>query len=462
MKDRFAHGTKNDINALASLVGKILPTFYPHLSFQEDGCDIINLPGGYCVISGDGSGVNQEGINHVAIEFKCPMPGKKYTTETYYKLPVYYVLQVLSQMVAKNAGEFANLCYTQESSTLLVGEFNKVRWDKTKCMLDYYFSSSQKRPTRKPKWSNEMFPCLRDFAESARFVCEVPSLRGIACSCPKEAVKGAAEIRNYHGEPRRNSTVASLTTSMESFAIEVLRAKDALKEAYDQVRRQAKEILLTMISDLDRMPRAILSVLPHAVPMMYHMAGYSLKINSVRSIMKEALGHVKSADLVRCIAFDGQFAELSVQNQDRPLTVCRLAKQIWDLSKSKKKNEQLKWLFDQVHVERSLNLNDTFCINKQENQGLIVGARTVYKHVITPHKAIVQLMNRGTASIGREENCTMENDVGWKIIFYSLCQKKLLISWMMNLLPLFAQLMQQFNVKWRITNKKTMMLMKQP
>ena len=72
----------------------------------------------------------------------------------------------------------------------------------------------------------------------------------------------------------------------------------------------------------------------------------------------------------------------------------------------------MKWLFDQVHVERSLNLNDTFCINKQENQGLIVGARTVYKHVITPHTAIIQLLNRGTASVGREENRITENDVG--------------------------------------------------
>ena len=138
--------------------------FNLHLSIQEDGCDIINLPGVYCVGSGDGSGVNQKGINHVAFEFKFPMPGKKYTTETYYKLPVYYVLQVLSQMVAKNAGEFANLCYIQESSTLLVGESNKVLWDKLKCILDDYSSSSQKQPTRKPKWSNEMLPCLRDFA----------------------------------------------------------------------------------------------------------------------------------------------------------------------------------------------------------------------------------------------------------------------------------------------------------
>ena len=257
-----------------------------------------------------------------------------------------------------------------------------------------------------------MLPCLRDFGESARFVCEVPSLHGIACSCSKEAVKGAAEIRNHQGRPQRNSTVASLTTSIESFAIEILRSKDALKEAHDQLRRPAKEILLTMISDLDRMPRTIASALPHAVPIMYHMAGCSLKMNSVRCIMKEAVSACEERGLgVRCIAFDGQFAELSVQNQDRPLSVCGLAKQIWDLSKSKKKKEQLKWLFDQVHVERSLDLNDTFYINKQENQGLIGGARTVYKHVLTPHTVIVQLMNRGTASVGREENCIMENDV---------------------------------------------------
>ena len=78
LQSRFDYGTKNEVNAVTTIVGKILPVFFPGLMFYEDGCSILTLDHGYSVISGDGSGVKSTGEAAVAFEIKCPMPNKKY------------------------------------------------------------------------------------------------------------------------------------------------------------------------------------------------------------------------------------------------------------------------------------------------------------------------------------------------------------------------------------------------
>ena len=55
----------------------------------------------YAVFSGEGTLVRGNGDNLVAVEFKCPMPNKQYTTDTYCKLPYYYTALVLRQMAVK-------------------------------------------------------------------------------------------------------------------------------------------------------------------------------------------------------------------------------------------------------------------------------------------------------------------------------------------------------------------------
>jgi hypothetical protein len=51
----FEYGTAQEINAVATLVGKVIPVYYPSLVFREDGCNIVDLNHSFAVISGDGS-----------------------------------------------------------------------------------------------------------------------------------------------------------------------------------------------------------------------------------------------------------------------------------------------------------------------------------------------------------------------------------------------------------------------
>ena len=101
------------------------------------------------VISGDGTGRNSTDENVVAFEFKCPAPNKTFSTDLYYQPPIYYTIQLLSQMAAKNWPEYANVCYGKDSTALLVGRFDEVLWDKLLGVMNTY-SLCEKRPTKKP------------------------------------------------------------------------------------------------------------------------------------------------------------------------------------------------------------------------------------------------------------------------------------------------------------------------
>jgi hypothetical protein len=56
LEQRMEHGVKNEINAVATIVAKVLPVFFPELVFYEEGCyklvhdtiPIIVSPDGSC------------------------------------------------------------------------------------------------------------------------------------------------------------------------------------------------------------------------------------------------------------------------------------------------------------------------------------------------------------------------------------------------------------------------------
>lgn len=109
----FDYGISQEI--LGTLLGKILPVYFPQLLFEEDGCEVIPLGGdSKAVISGDRTGVDKQECYKVAFEFKCLFPGKKYATGVHYSLPIYYTTQVLSQMAAKGCSEVACISFTPE------------------------------------------------------------------------------------------------------------------------------------------------------------------------------------------------------------------------------------------------------------------------------------------------------------------------------------------------------------
>ena len=102
----FDHGTVNGVNAVATFVSTVLPSFCPEGRFYEEGCYIEEKDGKLVlVVSQDGSICHCNDLSNVlfGVEIKCPMPGKTHTTSVHYTIPRYYIPQILIEMNALKA-----------------------------------------------------------------------------------------------------------------------------------------------------------------------------------------------------------------------------------------------------------------------------------------------------------------------------------------------------------------------
>ena len=331
------HGITNEINAVATLVSKVMPVYYPGIKYREDGCLMVPMGLSYGIVSGDGSGVTSDGDMKIAFELKCPVPGKLFTPDVYYALPVRYSTQILSQMAAKHCNLYCNLCYTSQSSTIFAGEFREDMWMELTQRVDELYGTQSKRPTRKHPLLETMKQNVSHLASEAKFVAEVPSVTGVACQC-------SVQRPDEYGF---NDHISSFKCSdppmaVSSWAQSAMRASELIQECYGYLRKPAKEILVTMVSDLERVCAPNKDT-PYAVPMQYYMPGYSLKMPSVRKIINEAVRACEADGLhVRVVAFDGQFTEIAVEDDDEtPLTICRLQKKFWQEVVKLPKNLQI-------------------------------------------------------------------------------------------------------------------------
>ena len=89
VNEAMEHGILNEINAVGVLVGKMLPVFLPQTTYIEEGCHVLKHNNQiFMVVSPDGRLQNSTSEqNELAIELKCPLPGKKFTTDVHYDIP---------------------------------------------------------------------------------------------------------------------------------------------------------------------------------------------------------------------------------------------------------------------------------------------------------------------------------------------------------------------------------------
>ena len=409
------HGIVNEINAVATLVAKVIPVYYPHLKYREDGCILIPMENSYMVVSGDGSGIDDAGENIIAFELKCPVPNKPYTPDVYYTFPVRYTTQVLSQMASKKCDLFCNLCYTSQSSTLFCGHFNSDLWDSVVKLLTDLYTTQSKRPTRKSPHTKPLKSELSVMANEIKFITELLSVIGRHCSCSQNHL----ERPGYHGHKARDTDQHVNVSKCDLWAQYTLEASELIQECYNLLRKPAKEILVTMMSDLDRITYPG-DDHPHAVPIQYYMAGYSLKMTSVRQIIKEAVTECAKEGLnVKAVAFDGQFLEISVEDENhRPLTLCRLQKQVWqEIVKVPKSN--------QINVFAGMNYSGPICsysdvthrynVQTTDTNGLIISSKESYPKLLVP-RHFSDIVEQKTKTKSYEVNDESNNDFIFKFI----------------------------------------------
>ncbi|VDI03707.1 Hypothetical predicted protein [Mytilus galloprovincialis] len=379
LQQLFDYGTAQEINAIGTLVVKIIPVYFPQLQYREDGCKILPIGDSYAIISGDGSGIDHMGENKIAFEIKCPIPNKERTTDLHYEIPVYYSTQVLSQLKAKQSLKFCYLSYNPGSTTFIEGIMNDDLWGKVwDSTSELYGKVDATRPTRNKPEQKELLADLKEYATASSFVAEFPSLLSVQCSC--ESTDDYDNVYGYHTKDDSMTTLSSLNTSLDTLSIVVDKTCTALNDAYQTLRKPAKEILLTVVSDLERKTSDDFDTANYAVPIQYALSGYSLSMCCVRKLLDMSLVECSSRKLnVKAIAFDGQFLELAVSDDcGRPLTICRFMKQFWDQVKRTDKAIKLTTLLNLnklPSISTSKDLFEHFDIHKTPNSIITISKK---------------------------------------------------------------------------------------
>lgn len=117
VKKNMEYGTNNEINAIATLVTKVLPVLHPCLEYREEGCIPLYREDKFTmIVSPDGSLEGNSEVEskttEMAIELKCPV------SNLHTNVPERYILQCLSEMYALQVHKLLYLCWRPDVSSV--------------------------------------------------------------------------------------------------------------------------------------------------------------------------------------------------------------------------------------------------------------------------------------------------------------------------------------------------------
>lgn len=337
---RLKHGSENEINAVATLVSKVLPVYQPKSVFREEGCEtVVHNDRVLIVVSPDGSvrKTDDNGDDAItAVEIKCPYPGKIFTTPVYYEIPWYYVCQVILEMHVLRTETLFFICYTEESTTVFEIYFDRDLWqDINECIVNTYGSCDLQIMKKLPPQTANLKEKVKRFCkENVTFIAEIPSVK-VSKVCAHQAVSGNFNEIGYnlHGETSDGKNVGNIKCTVSDMITNIHDTRDAVAEAYSLCRQLANEVLVFLISDLDRIHKREQQ---YSVPVAYAFKGYSLQCSVMRQMIIDVIRKCFDIGLyIPALSFDGQWAKIAVRSKcDAPLTVLQLQKDVFKEAKA--------------------------------------------------------------------------------------------------------------------------------
>ena len=142
------YGTENEINAVATVTGKILPVVYPNMKCFEEGClpiEFYDSP--VLIVSPDESiGLMDDNNSHQiqsGLEIKCSV------RQLQNEIPVRYYLQCLCKMAVLGVTNLLYVCWTLKITRTFVIEHNEdILLSALKIATDIYGATNPKKPSK--------------------------------------------------------------------------------------------------------------------------------------------------------------------------------------------------------------------------------------------------------------------------------------------------------------------------
>lgn len=373
--ERMRFGVLHEIDAIATLVSKVLPFLYPNAKYVEEGASRISNEDDehFMVVSPDGSIRNDtESSPFMMYENKCKTPND-YSSSVYYNLPSYYISQVLAEMKIYDCSELLFTCWSPESMVVSRIEFDECLWNKIwNKLIRIYGSAEPKRPNRFSDAAKSLRVDIRTFAENkVKVLGEFPSVKSVSRPSQTPGCDGDSFFLSPRPECESRTLVKTETATTLARSL-----RNWFESSYDLLRTIATEILVFMVNDVDRMYKDEIS---NATPIAYAMKGPSMTTEIFRKMMGEVMSHCKNKGLnVVATAADGQWHKYGVRDSsDAPLTLFQLQRDFWKATMIMSKSDLLKKI---RHVLTVKSLTDVLV--ERENNSLIVFGHAHDKRLI--------------------------------------------------------------------------------
>lgn len=367
--EAMQYGIDHEIDAISTVASRFLPAYYPQLNYIEEGCQVTTKNNVTMVTSPDGSFREMcSSSPKLMYENKCrpPLPNR---CSVYYDLPRYYVLQVLGEMMSYDCSELIFSCYSPESTVIMHVTKDIELWDLMWEELNtVYDKGNERRPTRFSENTKIMKSKIPQFIQNnVKLVAEFPST--------------TAQMPNHQNEddkaspffiPKERSNSEMIQT--DRVVCLLRKAREWLKNVYEISRDLATEVLVFMLSDLDR---HYSMEIPSSFPIAYAMKGPSMPTCNMKDMMEQVIMTCEEHNVsVVATASDGQWHNYGVfNNDDKPLTMLQLQRFLWKEVKALTKAELTAWLKKLCYVD-SKNIKDYVIVQQNETtRALLVSHR---------------------------------------------------------------------------------------
>ena len=355
------HGTTNEINAVATVVSKVLPVLYPDLVFYEEGCvEFAYVDNSkFMVVSPDGSLRSSCRLDStlMAVELKCPY----YKLQT--SLPPRDLLQCLAEIESLNVQSLLYLCWTQDESMVFKVERDSVFFQNAmKMAIDIYCTEKPRKPTKLP-------PGLKEFREELLEKCKSVEMVGQF----KSVLEDTNVCNEYFDAEMKIDDLSKL--------LEKLSESQAW--FYEIKREKASEAMVFLCCGLDRIWEK--NTLRNA-PVCWFPKGYSLSNETLRKVAENVHNTCHKACIhLPAESFHGQWHNLVVRSIDgKPLTILQQQKDVWHEVKKIQKYLIIKRLriivIDPVFIRTEIGI---LCTNGGIRIPSMPGKRTKLQKTVT-------------------------------------------------------------------------------
>lgn len=381
------YGSKNEINAIATVVSKIAPVYYPVYTFYEEGAYMVKNENGkeIVVVSPDGS-LRCGSKKPISLEIKCPFPQYAGATPVFYNVKERHIVQSLAEAYVLGADEHLYISWSKQSSTVFRMKCNvnllKKVFDEVNRL---YYAEIPKRPTRIEAETRKINDEVKAEVFKAELLCEIPSV--VASSKPATR----QNTKSPYYQTVKTSSAIDTDLQITDVVQCLVKCKKTILEAYSFQKPVASEVMIYLLSDMDRTWKQEIG---HGLPVAFLYKGYSFPMTTARGISEKVPKACDDKAIhVSCVAFDGQFAPLKdYDSHGNPMSLFAFQRQYWTNVKKMSKKELIDaicLLYSKLKILREIDSAQRSTTKTKHNGKIVATNEKISQQPIKSHPDVI-------------------------------------------------------------------------